>query len=115
MTTQTQVSNLKINKLTKAQYNTITPSETELYFITDEQEASLYSETNPALTSTDSICTWNVVHSLGDNVNVSIYDASTNKEVVAEVTLTNSTTAKVELFSTSNISAGAYKAVVVGA
>lgn len=77
--------------------------------------ADTYSATNPALTPTDDICTWNVVHNLGNNVNVSIYDASTNKEVVAEVTLTNSTTAKVELFSTSNISAGAYKAVVVGA
>ena len=36
MSTSTQVSNLKINKMTRAQYDTITPSETELYFLTDD-------------------------------------------------------------------------------
>ena len=35
MSTETTVSNLKINKLTSAQYATITPSATELY-LTDE-------------------------------------------------------------------------------
>lgn len=35
MSTSTQVSELKINSLTKAQYSTITPSNTELYLITD--------------------------------------------------------------------------------
>ena len=38
MTTYTRVNTLKINRLTKAQYSTITPSETELYVITDEGE-----------------------------------------------------------------------------
>ena len=36
MAQETQVSNLIINKMTKAQYNSITPSDTELYFITDD-------------------------------------------------------------------------------
>lgn len=36
MAQETQVSNLIINKMTKAQYNNITPSATELYFITDD-------------------------------------------------------------------------------
>lgn len=35
MSTETTVSNLKINKLTKAQYDTITPSATEAYELTD--------------------------------------------------------------------------------
>ena len=35
MTTSTKVSELKINKLTEAQYSSITPSDTELYFLTD--------------------------------------------------------------------------------
>ena len=36
MTTETQVTDLRINKLTKDQYDSITPSETELYFVTDD-------------------------------------------------------------------------------
>lgn len=35
MSTETTVSNLKINKVTKAQYDTITKSLTEAYEITD--------------------------------------------------------------------------------
>ena len=34
--TQEQQINLVINKMTQAQYNSITPVDTELYFITDE-------------------------------------------------------------------------------
>lgn len=36
MTTDTTVANLIINTMTQAQYNTITPSATELYFVPDE-------------------------------------------------------------------------------
>ena len=36
MSTSTQVDDLKINKLTKQQYEGITPSNTELYFVTDD-------------------------------------------------------------------------------
>ena len=39
-TTDTNISNLIINKLTKAQYDTITPNANELYLITDEVIAS---------------------------------------------------------------------------
>ena len=38
MTTSKRVSELKINRMSKAQYNTITPLDTELYFITDETD-----------------------------------------------------------------------------
>ena len=57
MTTETTVQDLKINKLTKAQFNTITPSDTELYMVTDDVIASSdvitalgytpYNATNP--------------------------------------------------------------------
>ena len=38
MSTSTQVSQLKINKLTKQQYSSIIPSDTELYFVMDEDD-----------------------------------------------------------------------------
>ena len=50
MTTTTQI-NLVINKLTKAQYATITPSETELYMITDDIPLS-QSDVDSTLSST---------------------------------------------------------------
>lgn len=52
MSTETTVQNLKINKLTKAQYDTITPSATEAYELTDlssildGKQATLVSGTN---------------------------------------------------------------------
>ena len=38
MSTRTTVNELKINRMTKAQYSSITPSNTELYFVTDEAD-----------------------------------------------------------------------------
>ena len=46
MSTTTQVSDLKINKMTSAQFATITPSETELYFITDDNGITSTDVTN---------------------------------------------------------------------
>ena len=46
MSTTTQVSDLKINKMTSAQYATITPSPTELYFITDDNGITSSDITN---------------------------------------------------------------------
>ena len=61
MTTSTQVSELKINKLTKAQYQGIEePSDTELYFVTDE-DTTLPSQTGNAgkfLTTNGSAASW---------------------------------------------------------
>jgi hypothetical protein len=112
MTTETTVSNLKINKLTKAQYNTITPSDTELYFVTDEGPSS-YEATNPALTPSSDICTWTITHSLGETVSISVYSTSTGEEVLSQAIILSSSQAFVKLFSTSNISAGAYRAVII--
>ena len=76
--------------------------------------ANVYSATNPALTSSDDICTWTITHNLGNNVEVHVYDTTTNKEVLATAVLTSSSVATVELFSTSNLASGAFKAVVIG-
>ena len=76
--------------------------------------ASTYSTTNPALTASNNICTWTVTHNLGGNVEVHVYNNTTKKEVMAGVALTSSTVATIELFSTSNLAAGAFKAIVIG-
>jgi hypothetical protein len=58
-TTDTPVQQLIVNKLTKAQYDAITPSDTELYFVTDDAGISSadviaalgytpYNSSNPA-------------------------------------------------------------------
>ena len=73
-----------------------------------------YSATNPVLTSTSNICTWTLTHNLGSNVEVHVYDSSTNKEVMANITLTSSTAATIELFSTADIAAAAYTAIAIG-
>ena len=73
-----------------------------------------YSGTNPVLTSTSNICTWTLTHNLGSNVEVHVYDSSTNKEVMANITLTSSTAATIELFSTADIAAAAYTAIAIG-
>lgn len=48
MTTETTVANLKINKLTQAQYSTITPSETELYMVVDSSITIVQTYVNGA-------------------------------------------------------------------
>ena len=40
MATETKLTNLRINQLTKAQYDALTPNEHELYFITDDDYAA---------------------------------------------------------------------------
>lgn len=73
MTTTTNVSELKINKLTKAQFETIEPSATELYYVTDDID-ELPSQTGQAgkfLTNDGSILSWGVMSGSEDaNINV---------------------------------------------
>ncbi len=40
MATETKLASLRINQLTKAQYDALTPNEHELYFITDDDYAA---------------------------------------------------------------------------
>lgn len=75
MSTSTQVSELKINSLTKAQYNGMTPSNTELYLITD-------ANTVQVLASSGSL-------SLMDNTVYSITPTGTVTFVLPTITSTN--------------------------
>lgn len=79
-----------------------------------EEKTTKFYATNPALTSTDGICTWSITNTVGSKrVQVSVYDVSTNKEVMVDVTPTDSTIS-IEFVSDSDISANSYEAVVVG-
>jgi len=75
--------------------------------------AQTYTATNPALTSTGGVCTWTVTHNLGDNMIASVYDATTGEEVIVAITKTSTAVATVKINSTSNITAGAYRIVVI--
>ena len=70
--------------------------------------------TNPALTATGGICTWSVTNSLATaDVGVHVYEVSTGSEVMTDVT-PGASTITIKINSSSNISAGVYKAVVMG-
>ena len=69
---------------------------------------------NPALTASSGVCTWTISNTLGSaDVLVSVIDASTNKVVITDITV-GSSTITVKFNSTSNISANAYKAIIIG-
>ena len=72
--------------------------------------------TNGALTQSNGVCTWTITNSLGTaDVQVSIYEVGTNKQTIVYPNVeATSSTVTVTLLSASNISAGAYKAVIVG-
>lgn len=70
--------------------------------------------TNPALTVSSGVCTWTITNSLGTaDVIVNLYEVSTGDMVIAAVTVASGTIT-VKINSSSNISAGIYKAVVIG-
>lgn len=69
--------------------------------------------TNPALTSSSGICTWTISNTLGEDVEVMVKKVSNNESVMFDYIPTSSTIT-VKLYSTSNISANTYKAVIVG-
>lgn len=70
--------------------------------------------TNPALTATGGVCTWTISNTLATaDVCVTIKEVSTNDEVEASVSSTSSNVV-IKMNSTSNISAGVYKATIIG-
>ena len=76
--------------------------------------ANKMTATNPALTASGGQCTWSITNTLGtDDVVVSIKEVSSGDEVYAEVVY-GSGTITVKMNSSSNISAGTYKAVIIG-
>lgn len=71
--------------------------------------------TNESLTPSDGVCTWTVDHTLGSrDFTVEIYDASTYKKVIMDVTHTSTSQITIKFNASSNVSAGAYKVVLVG-
>lgn len=72
------------------------------------------TEQNPALTSTNGICTWTVTNSLSTaDVTVVVKDVATNKHIVHEAVSTASTIT-IKILSASNIAAGSLKVVITG-
>jgi hypothetical protein len=69
--------------------------------------------TNPALTSSSGICEWTISNTLGEDVEVMVKKVSNNESVMFDYIPTSSTIT-VKLYSTSNISANTYKAVIEG-
>lgn len=98
MSQTTNVSNLVINKLTQAQYDSITPSSTELYFITDDEESNLeiYSGTTEPTSS------------LGANGDLYILIEG---DSAGDLVYYNSTTGKMQTASGTEVSALSYDVI----
>lgn len=150
MSTETTVQNLKINKLTKAQFDTITPSATEAYELTDlssildGKQATLvsgtniktinnesilgsgnitisgggsssglvYTTTNPALTPSSGVASWQVTHNLNTTaVQAVLYSGS--QEIDKNVTIDSANAVTVSFPASSSVSAGSVKIVVL--
>ena len=79
-----------------------------------ESRAKKLTVTNPALTASGGVCTWTITNTLGtDDVLVLIKEDSTNVEVYCNISFGTGTVI-VKMNSSSNISAGTYKAVTIG-
>ena len=73
-----------------------------------------FTATNPALTASAGVCTWSITNSFADaDVILSIKEVATGNEVLCDVTY-GASTITVKINSTSDITAGVYKAVVMG-
>lgn len=73
------------------------------------------SYTNPALTPVNGVCTWTVAHTLNStDFAARVYDASTGKNVIMDITVAGNSSVTVQFKSTSTVAAGAYKLVLVG-
>lgn len=72
--------------------------------------------TNTALTASNGVCTWEITNTLSTaDVQVTVYEVGTSSNTVVYPRVdSSSSTITVTLLSSSNISAGAYKAVIVG-
>lgn len=74
--------------------------------------AKIMSATNPSLTATGGVCTWSISDTPSASV-VSVYEVSSGNQVYTEVTQ-GSGSITIRMNSTSDISAGVYKAVIIG-
>lgn len=87
----------------------ITPKKLATY---TTSSAHVSTATNPALTQSGGVCTW-TISSTPANALVSVYEVSSGNLVYTEVTL-GSGSITIKMNSASNISAGTYKAVIIG-
>ena len=70
--------------------------------------------TNPALTATGGVCTWTISNTLATaDVQVTVKEVATNDEIETSITTTASNIV-IKMNSTNNITAGTYKAVIIG-
>ena len=67
---------------------------------------------NTALTASGGVCTWTISHSTQEGIVASIREASTQNEVLCDITYNDGSTV-VKINSSSNISAGTYVAYMV--
>lgn len=73
------------------------------------------SYTNPALTPSSGVCTWTIDHTLNTrDVTVEVYNTSTYKKVIMDVVHTSTSQITIMFNAPGNVSAGIYKAVLVG-
>lgn len=130
-TTETQVDNLKINRLTKQQYEDITPNSNEIYLITDDigiTDSDIAAVLgyipvkrivveSPALTVSGGLLSWSITQDFGKNAQVSVYkkiNQNYNEQFMPDSITLTSSTAVVKILATDNTSAGAYIAVIEG-
>ncbi|MBR2008282.1 MAG: hypothetical protein IKA01_09970 [Alistipes sp.] len=86
--------------------------------ITEKAASSFFttkiSVANPALTASSGVCTWTVSNTIGTaDVIASVREASTGNEVMCDITY-GAANITIKMNSTSNISAGIYKVIVIG-
>lgn len=71
--------------------------------------------TNTALTPSSGVCTWTFDHTMGTrDIIVQVYNVSNNKTVIVDSVRTSTTQATITFNAASNVSAGTYKAVLIG-
>ena len=106
MSQDTNLSNLVINKLTKTQYEGITPSDTELYFLTDD---NLYLEANQGSVNVGKVLTVGNDGTVTPQTPyyVTSYTTLVNKPSINSVILTGNKTAAQLGFATVSTS-GSY-------
>ena len=68
---------------------------------------------NDELTPAGGVATWTVEHTFGEDVVVTVKEVATNEEVITDV-ITTENTVTIKMNTSSNVTAGTYKVVLVG-
>ena len=69
--------------------------------------------TNEEMTSEGGVCTWNITHTLGEDVEVELKEILSGETVFADISQTNNQVT-VKFNSAETITSGKYKAVIIG-